>query len=53
MSKLAKKLKDADLAGRLVKAGLNTPKKLRRATDKEIEKAVGKSGKVKVRARFK
>ena len=49
VQKLAIKLADLDLAEKLVKAGLDSPKKIRRASDAEIEKALGKPGKSKVR----
>lgn len=51
--KLTRLLKDRDLAETLVEAGLDSPKKIRQATDKDVEKALGKSGKGKVRERFK
>ena len=51
-SKLAHKLNDAELAGKLVKAGLDTPRKLKAADDKDIKaiSGVGQSGADKVRA---
>lgn len=49
IAKLAIKLRDRDLAEKLVKAGLDSPRKIRDASDKDIEKALGKAGKDKVR----
>ena len=45
--KLAKKLKDLDLAQVLVEAGLDSPAKIRAASDKDLQ-AVEGVGKVKV-----
>jgi len=52
IAKLTIKLMDRDLAEKLVKAGLDTPRKIRDASDGEIEKALGKAGKNKVRDRM-
>ena len=51
--KLARWLKDPELAEKLADAGLNTPKKIKRATSKQIEKAVGAGKKSAVRGRGK
>ena len=53
VDKLAKKLKDRDLADKLVKAGLRNPAMLRKASDQDLEAAVGKGGKGKVRERIR
>ena len=45
-------LRDAALAGKLVKAGLDDPRKIKAASDKALEAAVGKIGKGAVRNRF-
>lgn len=50
--KLAVKLQDADLAEKLAKVGLDSPQKIRQASDKAVEAAVGKSDKSTVRERF-
>ena len=52
--KLAHKLNDKELAEKLVEAGLDTPRKLKAAKDKDIKAApgVGQSGVDKVRAVF-
>jgi hypothetical protein len=50
--KLAVKLKDADLAEKLAEAGLDSPQKIRQASDKAVEAAVGKSGKGTVRKKY-
>ena len=49
--KLARWLKDPELAEELAKAGLSTPKKIKRATDKQIEKAVGKNRSIRGRGK--
>lgn len=41
LKKLAIKLKDAELAARLYEAGFQTPRDLRRASDKELEAIPG------------
>jgi hypothetical protein len=46
--RLARKLKDAELAGKLVKAGLDTPRKIKAAKKLPL----GKSDADKVRAVF-
>ena len=51
--KLTRLLKDQDLAEDLVAAGLDTPKKIKAATDKAVEKAVGVFKKSAVRKKFK
>ena len=49
--KLARWLKDPELAEALAKAGLNTPKKIKQATDKQIEKAAGKNRSIRGRGK--
>ena len=49
--KLSRWLKDPELADELAKAGLNTPKKIKGATDKQIEKAVGKNRSIRGRGK--
>lgn len=49
--KLAQKLGDT-LAADLVRAGLDTPRKIRTASDEDIEDAVGKNSLADVRARM-
>lgn len=51
--KLAAKLKDKELAEALVAAGFDNPAKIRKASDKDLEKAVGKGKLDKVRAKIK
>jgi len=53
VQKLAIKLGDPELAEALVEAGYDNPAKLRKATDKDLEKVVGKSKLSKVRGKFK
>jgi hypothetical protein len=53
VQKLARLLKDRKLAEDLVKAGLDTPKKLKSATDQQIVRAVGAKNKDAVRKRFR
>lgn len=50
--KLAVKLKDKDLAAKLAKAGLDSPQKIRQASDKAVEAAIGKAGKSTVRKKY-
>lgn len=50
--KLTVKLKDAALAEKLAKAGLDSPRKIRQASDKTVEAAVGKTGKSTVRKKY-
>ena len=52
ITKLKRKLGDAELAGKLVNVGLDTPRKLKAADDKDIKaiSGVGQSGADKVRA---
>jgi len=52
VDKLARKLKDRELAEKLVAAGLKNPGLIRRATNKAITAAVGRSGLKVVRAVF-
>ncbi len=52
MSKLGIKLEDEALAQKLIEAGLDTPRKIRDAKNSDLEKAVGRSGKDKVRAKL-
>ena len=52
MSKLGIKLQDEELAAALTAAGLDNPRKVRDATDKDIEKAVGKGKVARVRAKL-
>ena len=49
--KLARWLKDPELAEELAKAGLNTPKRIKRATKQQIEKAVGKNRSIRGRGK--
>jgi hypothetical protein len=51
-SKLAALLEDAALAAELVKAGLDTPAKIKAAKVADLEKAVGRSKSDRVRVRF-
>jgi hypothetical protein len=50
--KLTHKLRDAELARALVAAGLDTPRKIKAASDEELEAAAGKSGLAAVRKRI-
>ena len=49
--KLARWLKDPELAEELAKAGLNTPKKIKAATKQQIEKAIGKNRSIRGRGK--
>lgn len=49
--KLARWLKDPELAEELADAGLSTPKRIKRATNKQIEKVVGKSRSIRGRGK--
>jgi len=51
--KLAIKLGDAVLAEKLVRAGVVNPAMVRRATDEELERILGKSGMQKVRGKLR
>jgi hypothetical protein len=53
VQKLGALLGDQLLAGKLVAAGLDTPKKLKSATDQQIVRAVGAKNKDAVRKRFR
>ena len=52
--KLARKLKDKELAGALVAAGFDNPAKIRKASDKDLEavKGIGKASREKLRERI-
>jgi len=50
--KLATKLKDRELAEKLVKAGLRNPGLIQRAPDREVAAAVGRENLAVVRAAF-
>jgi len=54
MSKLAIKLKDADLAAKLEAVGFDNPRKIRDASDKELKAAegIGAAAVKAIRARF-
>lgn len=52
VDKLARKLKDRELAEKLVAAGLKNPVLVRQATNKAITAAVGRGGLKIVRAVF-
>ena len=54
VQKLAMKLGDRALAAKLVQAGLDTPRKIKAATDKELEgvEGIGKSARETIRGRF-
>ena len=54
MSKLAIKLGDAELAALLEAAGLNTPRKIRDASDKDLTsvKGIGPAGLDKIREKL-
>ena len=51
--KLKKKLGDANLATELVDVGLDTPKKIKKLSKSELEKAIGKSKADKVQEKIK
>jgi hypothetical protein len=54
MNKLTVQLGDRDLAALLVEAGLDTPRKIKAATDKQLIAipGIGPAKKAKIRARF-
>jgi len=54
VQKLAIKLGDTELAQALVRAGLDTPRKIKRATDKELlaVPGVGQARRAELRKRF-
>ena len=54
MGKLAVKLGDPELASALIEAGLTNPRKIRDATDEDLEaiKGIGPATKNRVRAKF-
>ena len=52
VGKLARVLRDEDLARRLVEAGLMTPQKIKSATNAELDDAIGRTNRVKVRSRL-
>lgn len=53
IQKLARLLRDRDLATELVQAGLDTPRKIRAAKPADVEKAVGKQKAEKTLKRFR
>lgn len=50
--KLARKFRDADLAEKLIEAGLHTPKKIKKVKAKDLEKLVGRAKADAVRGRL-